>query len=513
MKAKHLLYGCTVLLFTVLFFQQSFGLNYLLFAIALISGSLYLNPQLLTAKNWLIAAIGTLIATFFTTIYGNAFTVWMSILSILILMVMNYNPKSSFIVALMSGVIAVVGTIPFMIHDRSLRQKIKLRTLVQPSMLQKRALAITVSLGIAILFLVLYRSISPVFDAYISRFVDSISWLWLSFTLLGTVLLYTFYFHPRLIRRNLRIELRYGRTIDADQINKNPLSVFGENLTFDTEKFTALLILAILNIMLLGLNMTDIHQLIFIGEMPEGVSYTDYVHNGVGAVIVSILLAIGIILFYFRGRMNFDSQSTTIKALAYTWLAQNLVLVTLTMLKNGLYVQEFFLTYKRIGVFFYLLFSVIGLILSIYKIWAKKDTWYLFKANSLVFYVVLIVACSFNWNVLVTSYNLKHDPNPDYYYLTQLGYETYPVLWKHNAFAKPVVDIVSESGVNISVLRKRDTVNVNKCLPYSISRFLDDFEENGWQSYCYEKQKTYQYFKELVDRGDVVRFCPDDQEY
>ncbi len=498
MKTQKLLYGCAVLLFTVLFYKQGIGLNYLLFAIALIAGSLYMNHKLMYAKNWLIVGAGTLVAAFFTTLYGNAFTVWMSIISVLILMVMNHNPKSSFLIALIGGAIAVVGTIPFMIHDKAMRQKIKQRKHTQPSVFQKRWVAIFISLGIAILFLGLYRSINPVFDAYIGIFVDTISWLWFFFTIFGAILLYTFYFHPRLIRRNLRIEARYGKTIDADQIKPYPLSFLGENLTFDTEKFSALLIFGILNLMLFGLNMTDINQLIFIQKMPEGISYTDYVHNGVGAVIVSILLAIGIILFYFRGEMNFDKQSNTIKALAYLWLGQNLILVLLTMLKNGLYVQEFFLTYKRIGVFFYLLFSVIGLILSIYKIWAKKDTWYLFQTNSLVFYVVLIVASGFNWNELVTSYNLKYDSNPDYNYLTTLGYETYPVLWERNAFVKACGDTTGRFE------------KASSCLPYRITQFMDDYEENGWQSYCYEKQTTYCYFKNLVDRGKAVRICPED---
>ena len=39
-------------------------------------------------------------------------------------------------------------------------------------------------------------------------------------------------------------------------------------------------------------------------------------HERVGAVIASIVMAIGVIMFYFKGSFNFDTQAKSLKILA-----------------------------------------------------------------------------------------------------------------------------------------------------------------------------------------------------
>ena len=76
----------------------------------------------------------------------------------------------------------------------------------------------------------------------------------------------------------------------------------------------------------------------------------------------------------------------------------------------------------------------IRLLLTLYKIYSRKDTWFLFQHSSFFIYVILILSCSFNWNTLVTRYNMKNSIEIDYDYLNSLGFENYPLLWERKYY-------------------------------------------------------------------------------
>src|SRR5690606_9210762 len=61
----------------------------------------------------------------------------------------------------------------------------------------------------------------------------------------------------------------------------------------------------LLNLLILSVNITDLVFLWGGAELPEGVSYSQMVHQGVGSLIFSIILAVSVILFVFNGKAKF----------------------------------------------------------------------------------------------------------------------------------------------------------------------------------------------------------------
>ena len=79
-------------------------------------------------------------------------------------------------------------------------------------------------------------------------------------------------------------------------------------------------------------------------------------------------MAVGVILFYFKGGFNFDEKAAQLKRLAKIWIALNCVLIVSAVMKNTEYIAFFGLTYKRLGVYLFLVLALIGLMLSFQKI-------------------------------------------------------------------------------------------------------------------------------------------------
>ena len=159
--------------------------------------------------------------------------------------------------------------------------------------------------------------------------------------------------------------------------------------------------LPLLNGLLLFFHISDIFYLIT-DRLPEGMSYTEYLHQSVNTLILSIVLAIAIVMYFFRGNLNFWQNNRRLKTLTYLWIAQNGVLVLTTAYKNFLYIEGWHgLTHKRIGVYVYLLLTMIGLITTYIKVEKVKSNWYLFRQNA---WLLLLRAGRLHRRQLVTRH-------------------------------------------------------------------------------------------------------------
>ena len=77
--------------------------------------------------------------------------------------------------------------------------------------------------------------------------------------------------------------------------------------------------------------------------------------------------------------------------------------------KNYEYIQEYGLTYKRMGVFMYLSLTVIGLVLTISKIVFNTTLLSLIRQVSFVFFAVFMMSIHINWDKMIVSFNLNED--------------------------------------------------------------------------------------------------------
>ena len=494
MYIRNWYYLLTVVCFTLLFYKQLPGINVLLFAGLLLSASVLMNTIIWKSKQWMIIAAGTLFSSFFVAIYANSLTIIMSIVSMLILMVVQKSKNTSYGVALGSGLISIFGSPIFMMLGINNVNRLKHTRKTQNLKRTNKRGPVFVVVVVSFLFLSLYRLINPIFDAYFASLLGNIEWGWIFFTLFGSVILYSFFFPSRLLMKLLKVEDSYGKTIGEN--NLKPKLSFSINLfaIFENERYSALLMFGVLNLLLLFLNITDFNYLFLEGELPKAITYSDYVHSGVGAVIVSIILAIALIIYYFRGQMNFDPQSKNIKTLVYIWIAQNMVLILMAAFKNQLYIEAYSMTFLRIGVYYYLGFSILGLLLTLYKIYYHKDTWFLFRSNPFAFYVILVLSCTINWSGMVTNYNLKNSKEVDLDYIESIGFENYPLLWERGYFESK-----RHATFELRLTSKPEFYD----LPYAVGSFLEDYQNIGFVSYSYEKEKTYRYFVQLAGSGKL----------
>jgi hypothetical protein len=495
MKTKNFLYLITATVFTILFYRQEAGINFALFVALLVPAAALMNRNRWNTKRFAVVAAGALISAFSVMVYANALTIIISVLSIIMLIIIQRFKNTSYLVSLVGGMSSVFGAVILIMIGRINTQRLEQLRNSQPNHATKRWYAVLIVGMISFLFLSVYRSVSPIFDSYFTLLKGNIDWGWLIFFLFGVVFLYPFFYPPRFLRKLLAIEQRYGKTITEDSGNLFGSKLPGLFSSFENERFSALLLFVILNLLLFILNGTDIQYLFLKGELPDGISYSDYVHSGVGAVILSILMVIAVLLFYFRGSLNFDTKSKYIRNLAYLWIAQNLVLVTLAGFKNQLYIDAYSLTYLRIGVYYFLAFSIIGLLLTLYKIYFKKETWFLFQSNWFGIYIVLVVSCVFNWNTIVTGHNLKSGKEVDYAYLHELGYENYPLLWENRYY---------ESKEKNEFELKLTGIPKTYQLPNHIGYFLQDYENTGIPSYSITKERVYHYFSKQARQGKLT---------
>jgi hypothetical protein len=229
----------------------------------------------------------------------------------------------------------------------------------------------------------------------------------------------------------------------------------------------------LLNGLLFLVNGLDVYYLLISKTLPEGVEYAQYVHQGVYALLFSIVLAIAVILYFFRGNLNFYTRNSSLKWLAFTWILQNIVLVCTTAGKTSLYIAEYSLTHKRIGVYVYLLLTVIGLVITFIKIYAVKNNWFLFRKTAWAFYAVLILATAINWSRLITGYNLSH--------LTTLKeVDIAYLVYLPQTNTDQLVDLLQSDTQKLTDTQK-------KAIEQKRASFLERYSRQEWQSWNYNE--------------------------
>lgn len=211
-------------------------------------------------------------------------------------------------------------------------------------------------------------------------------------------------------------------------------SVISKKMALKTEYIIAIISFIALNILLLILNSIDIWWLwLGHGKQLAETNYAAELHDGTNALIFSIILAMAIIVYFFRGNLNFYSKSKMLKILAIVWMIQNFILIISVFIRDAHYIEVYGLTYKRIGVIVFVLLCIIGLSTVYFKIAKQKTLFYLLKVNGNIWYILLLAFSLINWDVAIVKYNLAHKGtiafDPDY--LLSLSDKTLPVIHKN----------------------------------------------------------------------------------
>jgi len=464
----------TTAAYSYLFYQQAPGINYFLFSILLIILCLAPNTSLLRRPAWVAAAAGTLLSGFAVFFLGTGLTIYANIASLLLLAAFSLKPESSLFIALLNSYYTLMMTVPTMILNAT---KVNNETTKTGTSKAKRFVLILLPVAVAIIFLFLYRASNPLFERVTDEInLDFISVEWMLFTLFGFLLMVAF-FRQQAIEKYTGIDKNSPDQLSLITEEEHLKGKIAAMISLPNELFTGIILLALLNVLLIFVNGTDIYFIYIIGKLPEGLSLSQYLHDGTDSLIVSIVLAISIMLFYFRGRLNFVENNRTLRLLAYGWILQNIFMVATTAHRNYDYIANFGLTHKRIGVYIFLSLCIIGLITTFLKVYRIRSNWFIFRKNTWVWYTTLVIAAPVNWDAIIANYNLTLAQNKnahvDSEYLAELSYTALPVLFNFYSAEKHTSVY---SGIFDPILLKK--------MNSGYSELYGQVTKGSWQSTC-----------------------------
>lgn len=474
-------------LYSILFYEQHVGLNFLLFTISFLGLFFYQDKSSLKSKSVLLLSAAALFSATFAVIHGSYLSLWATIISLMVIPGAMMNKRSNILIDLGTTIANIGGSSVFMILEMVESGK----NGKSNSFLQ--LLKYLVPTVFIVAFFFIYRSMNPLFENATQEIADLISLSYIFFTLGGFGLIYSVYKQKR------------SKELDEWESKWDLNIVEAELKTPKWNEGIAFIVLFIfLNLMLFSVNFMDINYL-YLGEgMPDGITHKQFLHKGVGMLILSILLGISLLLFFFRGTLNFSKNKIVIKALAFLWVVQNVFMVVSTTLRNNIYVDEALLSYKRIGVYFWLLFALIGLITLFIKLFKNKSVWFLARHNFTVIFIVFIASSAFDWDQIISDFNIdraqqeKEISSYDKRYLLSLSEGNIADLYTIKEMKGFEIDSLYSYSYN------NDFRHSNKnWLDSKVYDFLESDIEGDWRSYSVRRNKVRNDIKQLNDVGEL----------
>jgi len=398
------------ILFSLLFFEQSIGINLLIFSlIAIIVLAIY-NPKKFKETRIILFTLVYIATAGFVFIQDTGLSIIANCASFFTLIGAISQSKTSIYLHWINGLFSSISGFFF--------RKVYPNKGEENKILKKDLdfLHLAKLIGIPIIFIfifvLLYKNGNPMFNDLVDKInFNFINFQWLLFTVLG-------YYLFNNISKPIQVEP--ATSLDLNTTNElNKTDSFSEE-KLKKEKQLGTTLLGLLNLLIVLYIITDIASLVSV-ETLKASTLSAQVHNGINTLIASIIIAIIIILYFFRGNLNFYSENKTLKNLTYLWILLNMVLIALIAIKNQNYITAFGLTYKRIGVHIYIFLTLVGLITTFLKVMSVKNMVFLFRLNTQIVFATLIVFSSLNWDNIITKYNLNNANSYDLNYLIQLS--------------------------------------------------------------------------------------------
>jgi len=443
------------LLFSILFYGKYFGLNLSIFTLITIGFLFVFNPEKFKDKRILLHALAYILTAVVVFIHHSSLSIIVNCVAFFTLVGTVSSSKTSIYVNWLNGIYSSIAGFfhrTFEIDEEA--EKVNWKKDVD---ILHWAKLIGIPLVFIIVFVLLYKNGNPMFNDLVNKInLNFINFQWVLFTVLG-------YFLFSNISKPLTVE----PATTADLNTKNNLlksDTFSEE-ELKKEKQLGTVLLGLLNLLIVFYITTDISYLVT-NNATNASALSNQVHNGINTLIASIIIAIVIILYFFRGNLNFYSENKILKNLSYLWIGLNVTLIILIAIKNLNYITSFGLTYKRIGVNIYIFLTLIGLITTFLKVMNIKNMVFLFRINTQIAFVVLLLSSTINWDQTITKYNLNHADAFDMNYLITLS-DRNAIQLKHYSQNNKL-----ESGLYNRVDRK-------------YANYLNRIEGSSWQ------EKTY----------------------
>ncbi len=353
-------------------------------------------------------------------------------------------------------------------------------------------------LALVIVFFAIYATANPVLGQWsanswkwLGTWFEDVSIAWMLFMGLGLWIIATFW--QQLWATDLE-KWDHGST----ELLRKRLPIKSRKIgwrALQLENAQWVVALLALNLLLLVVNIIDIKWIWFGFSVPNGFSLKDFVHDGTGLLVFSILLSMATVLFFFRGNLNFFRGNRWLKLFAYCWIGQNILLTVSVFLRNGYYVDFHGLAPGRIFVIYFLGLTLFGLAALAWKVYQRKSAFWLIRINSWAVVGTFVLASLVDHSAWIAGTNLHHhkanEIDIDYY--LQLSPTTYPMLFEHldNIEAQMAAHKKNEV-IWVHLLQIAD---FEKVLANKARNFIREYEVHGWPSHTWADVEAYRKLK------------------
>lgn len=501
------------LLFNYLFWNERLALNLLIYSVYLLVVT-FLNREVIKGTKFKLYGFTHLLAAFLVVINNSDLTIITYYISLLLFIGYSHNNQIRSVFTALGTAILQLITVPFN-GIKNLSEVTIGSFNLKP--IFKVIKYIFIPVVIVTLFTCLYSAASSVFARYaevllvnISNFFDSILGFLFKDLNIERVLFFAFgilissgliltFFYKTLENAELKCKEQLLRirksanqkTIIFDIIHAFSGTLLTKKLALKTENIIGIISFSALNALLLLLNLIDVTTLWF-GYKPSQTLSAD-LHDGTNALIASIIIALIVIIYFFRGNLNFYSKSKTLKTLAFAWMIQNCILIVSVCIRDAFYIEFYGLTHKRIGVIVFAILCFFGLATVYWKVAKQRTLFFLFKTNGALWFALLLVFSTINWDILIVKYNLaqRDKISLDADYLLSLSDKTLLTLDKNRAN----LHFTAGTDTNDRTYASPETpIFYQKRLDQRIGFFKERYKKVSWLSWNFQDWKTAKYF-------------------
>jgi len=280
-KSAAAIISCFV--FTALFYEQSLGMNVLMYGLLM---SIMAVLTLTSPNHRLKVGIPFAIITIAAGLHGTAISHGIAIATYFVFAAQLASPRIEPVSAI------GLGIINFLISPIRLLVKSSSGFHVDSAVIKRLVSFILIPLAFIFLFSILYASSNPIFE----KMLEKIEWdfvnikLFWVFILAALVSVVAFFFYvPPLYEKIFgpKVDLVSSEKEDSEEVVQE---IQGDALM----KQTWLVVIVTLSALLGFVLASDLYYRVVLDIMPEGLSYSSYLHRGVFSLILSIIFAINL---------------------------------------------------------------------------------------------------------------------------------------------------------------------------------------------------------------------------
>ena len=278
---------------------------------------------------------------------------------------------------------------------------------------------------------------------------------------------------------------------EPSKIIDTMLTGLGKTASIPKDHFVArwrsILILIGVNVLFFAANSIDLTYLKTNHlQLPAGVSYSEFVHQGTNTLIGSAVIAAIVLGLLFQQDKSV-TNSRAIRGLALLWIAQNLLLIANVARRVSIYISDYHLSVLRVHLILFLVLVCVGFVLLAIRIVRDQSFGWLVSANLAAVFLLFATLQFWDSRRFVAEYNFERaieEPGKrlDTAYLAGLG----PSAW--DVLARAV-------NADLTAREQKDAANA---LAEIAQEEIEKSEKTDWRDYTWFKTHA---LKALVTNG------------